>query len=192
MHFLIVFAASAAAVFHTAPFGGRIGPSDFVLVRSVPSGDAIVVSSVGRVRLLGIAAPHIGRRLELAAPFGREARERLTGLLLNRWVRLEPDGAAPSASSSLRAYVVTGDGTFVNAVIVREGLARVTARAGLSRLPELQRAEAEAQAARRGIWGSAQQAPSTGYTRDSKANRPPTSRTTIPSHQRRSTRKKSP
>jgi endonuclease YncB( thermonuclease family) len=150
------------------------------------------VSNVGRVRLLGIDAPEIGRGLETSAPFGREARDRLTALLINRWVRLEHDGVSADVYNRRLAYVVTGDGTLVNATMVREGLARVSARTPLSRLAELQRAEAEAQAFRRGMWGATPQIPSTGYTRRSKATRPPTSRSTTPSQKRRSTRKKNP
>src|SRR5262252_1088994 len=149
--------------------------SDLVLVRSVIDGDTIVVSNVGRVRLLGIDAPEIGRVFDTPAPFGREARDRLTDLILHRWVRLEMDGnsAAIDAYNRRLAYVLTGDGTFVNAVMVQEGLARVSARLPLTRLAELQRAEAEAQAFRRGMWGSTPQIPPAGYTRGLKASRPP-------------------
>jgi endonuclease YncB( thermonuclease family) len=49
-------------------------------------------------------------------------------------------------------------GEFVNATLVREGLARVTARGSLSRRDELERAQDEAQRFRRGIWA--------GYTRE--------------------------
>jgi len=70
--------------------------------------------------------------------------------------------------------VTTEDGVFVNAALVRDGLARVTARIPLLRLPELQRAEAEAQAYRRGMWGSAPQLPpTTGYTPRSAAAKDP-------------------
>ena len=53
----------------------------------------------------------------------------------------------------------------VDAVLVREGLARVSARVPLARLDELRRAEAEAQAFRRGMWGDTPQIPTAGYTR---------------------------
>jgi endonuclease YncB( thermonuclease family) len=191
MQFLLVLLGSTVAVLQTAPFGGA-RRSDFVLVRSVIDGDTIVVSTVGHVRLLGIDAPEIGHGFDTSAPFGREARDRLTTLLLNRWVRLEQDGPALDAYNRHLAYVVTGDGAFVNATMVREGLARVSARAPLARLAELQRAEAEAQAFRRGMWGSTPQIPSAEYTRRSKAGRPPTSRIKTPSHHRRSARKKKP
>jgi micrococcal nuclease len=190
MQFLLVFTALTAAVSSLSIVERR---SDMVLVRSVIDGDTIVVSTVGRVRLLGIDAPELSHSgLDTAAPFGREARDRLTALLLNRWVRLEQDGASTDIYHRRLAYVVTGDGTFVNATMVREGLARVSTRLPLQRLAELQRAEAEAQAFRRGMWGSTPQIPATGYTRRSKASRPPTLRTTIPSHRRRSKHPKTP
>ena len=69
------------------------------------------------------------------------------------------------------AYVVTEDGTCVNVVLVREGLARISARLPLTRLAELRRAEGEAQAFRRGMWGSAAEMPMTGYTRRSGSGR---------------------
>jgi len=195
MQILIVAAAVAAAVFHTPSVQGRITRPESVLVRFVFDGDTIDVATVGRVRLLGIDAPEIGRGFDTPAPYGREARARLTALVLRRWVRLERDGAATDAYNRRLAYVLTEDGQFVNAVLVREGLARVSARTPLTRLRELQRAEADAQASRRGIWGSAPPTASPSYTRPSRASRPPrstTSRTKTPSARRRTTRKKTP
>lgn len=128
--------------------------SDPVLVRAVFDGDTIDVASLGRVRLLGIDAPELGRVFDTPAPFSREARDRLAGLILHRFVRLEQDGPVLDAYRRRLAYVVLEDGRFVNAVLVREGLARVSARVPLARLDELKRAEAEAQTFRRGMWGA--------------------------------------
>src|SRR5258708_39675870 len=94
MQFLHVLLVATIAFIQTSPLIGRNGRSDLVLVRSVIDGDTIVVSTLGRVRLLGIDAPEIGRGFDTSAPFGREARERLTTLLLHRWVRLEQEGTA--------------------------------------------------------------------------------------------------
>ena len=132
---LIVAAVAAAQT------SGSLQRSDPVLVRQVIDGDTIDVATVGRVRLLG-----------LTAPFGRDARDRLASLVLQRWIRLEYDAAAAARSSRRLAYVVRGDGVFVNAALARDGLARVSARPELSRFEELQRAEREAQALRRGMW----------------------------------------
>ena len=134
-----------------------------VLVRYVVDGDTIDAAGIGRVRLLGIDAPEIGRGLETSAPFAVEAQQRLAGLIAQRWVRLEYERRASDSYHRRLAYVFLETGQFVNEFLVREGLARVAARRGLTRLGELKRAEAAAQAARRGIWGSPPSLPSETY-----------------------------
>jgi len=149
---LIVMAFHLAAVLNGASMQPRALRSDPVLVRAVLDGDTIDVATIGRVRLLGIDAPEVAHTYETAAPFGRDARERLTSLVLHRWVRLERDGQERDVYDRHLAYVLTEDGQCVNTVLVREGLARVSIRQPIARLDELQRAEREAQSARRGMW----------------------------------------
>ena len=48
--------------------------------------------------------------------------------MLHRWVRLEREGTPRDVYNRHLAYVITEDGLFVNAALVREGLARVSAR----------------------------------------------------------------
>jgi len=164
----LLFAAGALTPFLHSPTR-----SDPVLVRAVVDGDTVDVSGVGRVRLLGIDAPEMPHGYDTAAPFAREAKDRLSSLVLRRWVWLESDVERVDVYDRHLAYILTEDGVCVNATLVREGLARVVARIPLSRLPELQRAEAEAQAYRRGIWGSIPQLPpTTGYTRRSGGAKP--------------------
>ncbi len=159
MQFLLTLLAAAVGVAATPSGPTR---SDPVAVRAVIDGDTIDVTTIGRVRLLGIDAPEIGRGFDTSAPFGREARDRLVALVLHRWVRLEQEGARFDVYNRHLAYVVREDGLFVNAAMVRDGLARVTARVPLSRLPELQRAEAEAKSFRRGMWGAVPHLPDAG------------------------------
>src|SRR6266403_5715386 len=83
--------------------------SDPVLVRAVLDGDTIDVATVGRVRLLGIDAPEIGRGFDTAAPFARAARDKLAELVLHRWVRLETDGDRVDAYKRRLAYVLRED-----------------------------------------------------------------------------------
>src|SRR3954462_4687757 len=192
MQILIVVALSAVVASQTVSSSSRVTRSAPVLVRAVVDGDTLDVVSFGRVRLLGIDAPELGRGYDTPAPFGREARERLMQLTLHRWVRLEQEGAALDVYNRHLAYVLTEDGVCVNAALVRDGLARVSARVPLTRLPELQRAESEAQAFRRGMWGSAPQIPAPSYTRRSKASRPPTSRSKKPASKPGKTRTKKP
>jgi endonuclease YncB( thermonuclease family) len=149
MQFLFILMTATIAVAETP---AKLQRSESLLVRAVPSGDSIDVATIGRVHLLGIAAP--GTR---AGPgtgsIGIRARDRLADLVLHHWVRLEFETRSSGGSGG--AYLWREDGLFVNAVLVRDGLARVNTRRPLARLDELQRAEQEAKAARRGIWRDA-------------------------------------
>jgi endonuclease YncB( thermonuclease family) len=187
MQILLTLLAAAVALSQTSPFTNHVRRSDPVVVRSVIDGDTIDVSTFGRVRLLGIDAPEIGRGFDTAAPFGREARARLTALVLHRWIRLEQEGAALDTYGRHLAYVMTEDGVCINATLVREGLARISARVPLSRLDELKRAEAEARRFRRGMWGGAPPTSATGYTPRSGATRSPAPRKKSPAAKRRTT-----
>jgi micrococcal nuclease len=151
MQILRTLALAAVAAIQPTHLPARTDP---VLVRVVFDGDTIDVATVGRVRLLGIDAPEIGHRFDNAAPFGREAKERLANLIAHRWVRLEFDGKREDAFERRLAYVLLEDGTFVNALLVREGLARVSTRVPLARLDELRRAETDAREHRRGMWST--------------------------------------
>jgi micrococcal nuclease len=173
MQILLIVVSLTAAVFQTPPARGRVTRSESVLVRYVFDGDTIDVVTIGRVRLLGIDAPEAGRGLETPAPFAREARARLTALVLHRWVRLEYEGAQTDKYHRRLAYVFTEDGQFVNALLAREGLARVSARAPLTRLRELRRAQSDAQVYRRGMWGRLPWLRPPGYTRGATACRLP-------------------
>ncbi len=134
------------------------------LVTRVFDGDTLDVAGVGRVRLLGIDAPELGGRFERPAPFAIEARERLEALVLRRWVRLECDGVRRDAYGRHLAYVFVGAAALVNAELIREGLARVSARARLLYWDALRQAEEEAQVRRRGMWGDRPRIPAPSYT----------------------------
>jgi micrococcal nuclease len=167
VQFLIALLAAGISLAATSPQPRGIR-SEPVLVRSVVDGDTISVVGLGAVRLLGIDAPEVSHGFDTPEPFGREARQRLASLVLNRWVRLEMEGATTDVYNRRLAYVFTEDGQFINAVLVRDGLARVSARQPIGRIPELRRAETEAQAARRGMWGSAPASSSVKAAPDSK------------------------
>jgi endonuclease YncB( thermonuclease family) len=187
MQILITLLAATVAASQTSSLTNHLRRSEPVLVRTVIDGDTIDVSTVGRVRLLGIDAPETGRGFDTAAPFGHEARARLASLVLHRWIRLEQEGPAVDAYDRHLAYVMTEDGVCINTTLVREGLARISARLPLSRLDELRRAEAEAQSFRRGMWGAAPSIPGTGYTPRSGAIRSPAPRAKSPAAKRRPT-----
>ena len=154
-----VAAVAAVAAVQTPSVSQGLARSPSVMVRAVIDSHTMDVATIGRVRLLGIEVPR---------SFEGEARRRLMSLVLKRWVHLQQEeGPGDGASSRHLAYVVRDDGLFVNAALVREGLARVAPRAPVVRLDELKRAEVETQRSRRGMWGTTPPSPSTGYTRDS-------------------------
>ena len=175
---------------------GKVNRSELVLVKSVIDGDTISVTTFGRVRLLGIDAPETSHGLDTSAPFGNEARDKLSRLILNRWIRLESERPTRDIYNRHLAYAVTEDGQCVNTMLVREGLARVSAREPLVKLDELKHAELEAQRFRRGMWGSMPPIPTPGYTHDAKpakkAKNAKTSRASPPLRSSRPKKKKSP
>lgn len=157
--------ASGLAAEPGAPMSAESAACGVVaLVTRVFDGDTVDAAGVGRVRLLGIDAPEIGGGFERPAPFALEARERLRALVLHRWVHLECDGATQDVYRRTLAYLVLGGGEFVNARLVRDGLARVSARTRLRRWDELRRAEGEAQTYRRGMWGERPRLQAPSYT----------------------------
>jgi endonuclease YncB( thermonuclease family) len=97
-----------------------------------------------------VKAPRQSRSGLQPEPFATEARQRLDLLLTHHLVRLE----FPSSSSRSSAYVMLDDGTFVNALLAAEGLVLVTVRGRGLRPDALLRAQATAQAERRGIWSA--------------------------------------
>jgi micrococcal nuclease len=123
---------------------------EFVAVRGVVNGSTIDVASYGRIRLAGVKAPRPNHAGLPPEPFAAEARQRLEAMLTHHLVRLE----FPSSSSRTSAYVVLDDGTFVNALLAGEGLVLVTVRGRGLRPDALLRAQATAQAERRGIWSA--------------------------------------
>src|SRR5947208_5192072 len=109
MQYLLTVAGAAVAIAATLT-SRPLERSELVLVRAVLDGDTIDVATYGRVRLLGIDAPEVGRGFDTSAPFGKEARDRLTRLVLHRWVRLEQDTPALGAYNRHLAHGMTETG----------------------------------------------------------------------------------
>ena len=151
-HLLVLLLAAAPSDCHVS-----------ALVTRVFDGDTLDAAGVGRVRLLSIDAPEMGGPFERPAPFAIEAREALQALVLHRWVRFECDGTRRDTYGRHLFNVLLEGGEFINATLVRRGLARVSARTRMTRLDDLRRAEDEAQSRRRGMWGERPRVPSAAH-----------------------------
>jgi len=130
-----------------------VGQDRWVEVVHVHDGDSLRTAKGEKIRLLGINAPEIANNDEPGQPLGNEAQLRLTQLLAGQLVQLKRDREKVDAYGRTLAQVYLRDGTWVNARMVREGLAHVYIFAPNFRWAgELMQAEAEARINKRGIW----------------------------------------
>jgi micrococcal nuclease len=136
------------------------------LVTGVIDGDTIVIQGDLRVRYIGVDTPEIenpayGRKGE---PLGQEAKDINQRMVLGKVITLRFDSERRDRYGRLLAYV-WADSTFVNAELVRAGLARVIHRPpNLRYFPLLKKLEREARDKRSGIWG--------GHSRPKPAHKP--------------------
>jgi micrococcal nuclease len=132
-------------------------PGEGTVVRPI-DGDTVVVRIGGHdehVRLIGIDTPESVSRQVPVECYGPEAKHRTAELLpAGTRVRLERDVEARDAYDRLLAYLTRADdGTFVNLLLVEEGYAEsFPFPPNTAHQAELDRAQADAQAAQRGLW----------------------------------------
>lgn len=134
-----------------------------VFVKDVVDGDTIKLATGELVRYLGIDTPEVRKRIKgrwhiINEPFSKEAFELNQKLVGGREVRLELDLEHRDRYGRLLAYVYTRESetdgfTFVNAELLKAGLARVMVRLPNDRYAELfYSIEREARTARRALW----------------------------------------
>jgi micrococcal nuclease len=130
----------------TAPASQTPAPEAGVVVSRVVDGDTFELENGETVRLIGINAP------ERDQPYAAAATTRLQELVSGQAVRLEGDVNERDRYGRLLAYVFVGE-TFVNRELVAAGLAKSYAyEPDTARQAELDAAQADAQAAGRGMW----------------------------------------
>jgi endonuclease YncB( thermonuclease family) len=119
----------------------------------VKDGDSLVRAGGGDIRLVDINAPEGPHDGLTAEPFAEAARARVRELALGKTVRLEPAPHPTDKYGRLLAEVYLPDGRWLQGLLVQEGLAEVYTFADNAVRPaELLKLEAQARAARRGIW----------------------------------------
>ena len=131
------------------PLTGCQALPDTARVTQVIDGDTIIIAGGFRVRYIGIDAPEVHPTTEV---FGIEAWQANRDLVEGKTVRLERDVSDTDRYGRLLRYVYV-DNTFVNAELVRRGLARAKAYPPDTKHQDyLQALETEARHAGRGIW----------------------------------------
>ena len=127
---------------------GCTSPPDTALVIQVIDGDTIVIEGGYRVRYIGIDTPEIHPELEA---YAKEALQANRELVEGRIVRLERDVSQTDNGRLLRYVYV--DSIFVNAELVRQGLAQAKAYPPDIKYQDyLEELEAEAKHSGRGMW----------------------------------------
>ena len=124
-------------------------PEEFeALCTRVIDGDTIVLEDGERVRYIGMDTPEM-RPIEA---FGEAATEANRELVEGKTVRLVLDVERRDRYQRLLAYVYVGD-TFVNAELVRRGLAQIaTYPPNVRHEADFLRLQREARASERGLW----------------------------------------
>lgn len=131
----------------TADGGGR--------VVEVIDGDTVRLDDGVEVRLVGLQAPKLplGRPDFPVWPLAEEARAALAARLLGETVTLAYGGRRIDRHGRRLAHLFLDDGTWVQAAVLGEGMARVYSFAdNRASVPALLALEAAARAADRGIW----------------------------------------
>jgi micrococcal nuclease len=129
-------------------------------VRHVLDGDTVILRDGRHVRLLGINAPELGKDGAPDQPLAARARERLAQLVRGQRIRLVFERERQDHYGRLLAHLLLPDGTSVEQILLREGLAwAVAIPPDIGRLPESLAAENEARAAGRGVWAEPAYAP---------------------------------
>lgn len=123
-------------------------------VARVVDGDTIALADGRLVRILGLDAPETAHpAMSGPQPFGREAADRLTGLVAGRQVLLERDRTEVDHFGRLLRHVWS-EGALVSEILVEEGLAWANNMPPDDLHTErLRAAEARAREAGVGLWG---------------------------------------
>lgn len=124
-----------------------------VRVAEVLDGDTVELADERRLRLIGIDAPELPRRGRPGEPGATAAREALQDLLNGADLRLEPGETAHDHYDRLLGYLHDAQSHDIGEEMLRAGFAVVSLHEDNARRANAYfDAEAEARAARRGLW----------------------------------------
>lgn len=127
-------------------------------VTRVVDGDTIYISppidGLTDVRLIGVDTPETHKPGTPVQPYGPQASAFTTRMLQGKKVALETDVEKVDLYGRLLAYVWTSPSTMFNEVLLRQGYAQLaTFPPNVKYVDRFREDQAEARAARRGLWG---------------------------------------
>ncbi len=152
----LVFSLAFLAAAYGLPVAAAA--TEVVQVRHALDGDSLVLMDGRQVRLLGINTPEINpssdkRKPVTPQPLAREAQRFTAARVDGQTITLHFETERTDRYQRLLAHVTLADGTRLEEALLRAGLGwTVAIPPNVNELARLQAAEAEARAARRGVW----------------------------------------
>lgn len=151
-----------SAFLFSALLGAFAVADETVTVRHVLDGDSFILADGRQARLIGVNAPELGKDGTPGQPLAKQARNRLSGLIKGQTLTLSHGRERQDHYGRWLVHARLPDGASVEEILLREGLAwAIAIPPNVDRLDSLLRAETEARAAGRGVWGEAAYAPKT-------------------------------
>jgi len=125
-------------------------PDGRAVVQRVVDGDTVVLSDLGKARLIGIDTPEVHGRVEC---YGREASAFAARTFAGREIRYERGVDPTDRYGRALVYLWLQDGRFVNALLVARGYATpLTIAPNVEHASTFVRLSREARGAQRGLW----------------------------------------
>ena len=121
-------------------------------MKRVIDGDTLLLRNGERVRLIGADIPETKHPQKPVQRFGREAYLSTKRMVEGKEVSLEYDWQRRDRYGLLLAYVYPTDGTFLNAVIIKQGFGFAYTKYPFKYLEELRMRERGARENGRGLW----------------------------------------
>ena len=132
---------------------GSCGAQDWVRVDYVPDGDTLILKDGRRVRYVGLDTPEIDHENQRAAPMGYEARSLNRKLVEGYRLKIVTDREKFDRYGRTLAYVFREDGLFVNAELLKAGMAfYLYSHPNTGQSETLLSAQKGAMSAGKGIW----------------------------------------
>lgn len=125
----------------------------YYTITKVIDGDTYIINNGEKIRLIGVNTPEIHHPIKGVEYFGKESAEYAKRILINQKVTLKYDVGERDKYGRLLSYVYLADGTFVNALLVKEGYARImTVPPNVKYADLFLKLEREARKNKRGLW----------------------------------------
>jgi endonuclease YncB( thermonuclease family) len=153
----VVVLGAFFAAFAAAPAlarGGLVEGAEGI-VREAVDGDTVILADGREVRLVGLQAPKLalGRKNFKDWPLAEDSRRAVAALTIGQRVALFHGGASRDRHGRTLAHLYRADGLWIQGEMLKQGHARVyTFPDNRALAAEMYAFEAEARAARRGIW----------------------------------------